>query len=181
MKSSKQIIVDFIVAELKIGNFNSFTTQIPTNEYYVYALINPLTNSVFYIGKGKGKRVLSHQKDFTTNKYKAELIFDLKQKGHNYNYIIVDNFTNEKDAFALEYLLINQLANQLTNISCAKQKAKSMWAEKVNQSIILEAKKRVKFLKSNGVEIIKNVVLFNNELYSTKIYRANILGQFVPV
>ena len=30
------------------------------NEFYVYELIDPRTNSVFYIGKGKGKRVFQH-------------------------------------------------------------------------------------------------------------------------
>ena len=28
--------------------------------YYVYALIDPRTNKVFYIGKGKGNRIYAH-------------------------------------------------------------------------------------------------------------------------
>jgi hypothetical protein len=28
--------------------------------YYVYLLVNPLNGKVFYVGKGKGKRSLSH-------------------------------------------------------------------------------------------------------------------------
>ncbi len=31
--------------------------------HYVYALVNPLDDRIFYVGKGKGQRVLSHLKD----------------------------------------------------------------------------------------------------------------------
>lgn len=33
-----------------------------TKRYYVYCLINPRDNQVFYIGKGVGNRVFSHEK-----------------------------------------------------------------------------------------------------------------------
>jgi hypothetical protein len=33
-------------------------------EYYVYALVDPIDNSIFYIGKGKRKRYLAHVKQF---------------------------------------------------------------------------------------------------------------------
>ena len=35
------------------------------NEYYVYALIDPRDKSFFYIGKGKGKRYLEHEKNIS--------------------------------------------------------------------------------------------------------------------
>lgn len=31
--------------------------------YYVYAYVSPLDNQIFYVGKGKGLRVLSHLSD----------------------------------------------------------------------------------------------------------------------
>ena len=31
--------------------------------YYVYALINPINNKPFYIGKGKENRVFSHKEE----------------------------------------------------------------------------------------------------------------------
>ena len=32
-----------------------------TNKYYVYHLINPISNNVFYVGKGCGKRIYTHE------------------------------------------------------------------------------------------------------------------------
>jgi hypothetical protein len=32
-------------------------------KYYVYCLVNPRDNKIFYIGKGKGNRVFQHAKD----------------------------------------------------------------------------------------------------------------------
>lgn len=41
--------------------------------YYVYAYVNPLDNQIFYVGKGKGRRVLSHLKETATSRKVATL------------------------------------------------------------------------------------------------------------
>ena len=43
---------------------NAFNQQtIESLAYYVYALIDPRDNRIFYIGKGKGNRIFQHAKD----------------------------------------------------------------------------------------------------------------------
>lgn len=43
---------------------NSFDQRtIEALAYYVYALVDPRDNKIFYIGKGKGNRVFLHAKD----------------------------------------------------------------------------------------------------------------------
>ena len=41
--------------------------------YYVYLYINPLTDSIFYVGKRKGGRVLSHLND-ESDSNKAQMV-----------------------------------------------------------------------------------------------------------
>ena len=45
----------------KINGFNQRTIE--SLAYYVYALIDPRDNRIFYIGKGKGNRIFQHAKD----------------------------------------------------------------------------------------------------------------------
>ena len=44
-----------------INTFNQRTIE--ALAYYVYALVDPRDNKIFYIGKGKGNRVFQHAKD----------------------------------------------------------------------------------------------------------------------
>ena len=44
-----------------VDAFNQCTIE--ALAYYVYALIDPRDNKIFYIGKGKGNRVFQHAKD----------------------------------------------------------------------------------------------------------------------
>ena len=81
------------------------------NEYYVYALIDPRNNQYFYIGKGKGKRYLSHLKtnnsDF--NQTKLDKIKEIKASGYEVKIEILFPNINEETAFELEKILIYKL------------------------------------------------------------------------
>jgi hypothetical protein len=91
-------------------------------EYYVYILIDPRNNEVFYIGKGCGSRVLSHEIDAekNDNSNKLKRINDIKASGNNVIKTIFSQHLSEEQAFDDEAKLINfykmNFPNQITNI-----------------------------------------------------------------
>lgn len=89
---------------------NELNEIIPKDKYYVYTLINPIDNSIFYAGKGINKRVLSHFKlnrngnVFINDKIKLIYSYGLKPL-----YNIVYSDFNEKNVFKKESEIIKQL------------------------------------------------------------------------
>ena len=94
--------------------------------FYVYALVDPRDNKIFYIGKGTGNRVFQHEicavnEDADTLKY--ERIRDIKEAGQEVKHYIIRHGMTEEEAFLVESVLINvftydafNLEKQLTNI-----------------------------------------------------------------
>ena len=93
------------------------------NGFYVYALIDPRNNQVFYIGKGIGNRVFSHEiesgKSPKSEKAKLKRIQEIEAAGFDVKRIIITWSMTESEAFAAEAALINMLsflsADMLTN------------------------------------------------------------------
>lgn len=83
------------------------------NGFYVYALVDPRTNKVFYIGKGTGNRVFSHEiesgKSRESEKKKLQLIREIEDSGYSVRRLIVNWGLTESEAFAAEATLINLL------------------------------------------------------------------------
>ena len=81
------------------------------NEYYVYALTDPRNDQYFYIGKGKGKRYLSHLKtnkrDF--NITKLAKIKEIQASGCEVKIEILFANIDENTAFELERIIIYKL------------------------------------------------------------------------
>lgn len=79
--------------------------------YYVYALIDPRDNKVFYIGKGVGDRVFNHEieseKSPVSEKIKLQTISSIENSGLNVKKIIINWGLTESEAFASEASLIN--------------------------------------------------------------------------
>jgi hypothetical protein len=89
--------------------------------FYIYLLVDPTDNSIFYIGKGKGKRAEQHFKDFKRrhidNSAKAEVIRQIVKFGHKPEVYYLQDQLTEEDAFSIERFMIRALKNFLTNIS----------------------------------------------------------------
>lgn len=93
-------------------------TVIKALGYYVYLYIHPLDGQIFYIGKGKGNRVLDHLKD-TGDSRKAKIIQELVTQGLEPQIeILIHGLENEALAYQVEAAAIDllgkqQLANQV--------------------------------------------------------------------
>lgn len=91
------------------------------NEYYVYGLIDLRNNSIFYIGKGKGKRVFQHFKekeDCHSNTEKLKLITDLQKEGLEVKHILIGEKLSEDAALLLERLLIYRIGRKIFDEGC---------------------------------------------------------------
>ena len=94
------------------------------NGYYVYALIDPRNDKVFYIGKGTGNRVFSHEiesgKSPESEKKKLRKIRDIEEGGYSVKRLIVNWGMSEDEAFMAEATLIN-LLNCMPNIQLTNE------------------------------------------------------------
>lgn len=96
------------------------------NGFYVYALVDPRNDKVFYIGKGTGNsgkgtgnRVFSHEaesgKTPMSEKEKLQKICEIEKDGFSVKRIIVNWGLSEQEAFIAEATLIN-LLNRMPDI-----------------------------------------------------------------
>lgn len=87
--------------------------------FYVYALVDPRDNSVFYIGKGTGNRIFSHENEYKKSdkfeKNKLKKIHEIENSGFAVKRIIINWGLSEEEAFVAEASLIN-LLKYLPNI-----------------------------------------------------------------
>lgn len=78
--------------------------------YYIYALVDPINDVPFYIGKGKDRRAWAHLKlgkNDSTNKKKNAMIQNIRMLGFEPRIdIFVESLEDEDYAYKLEYQLI---------------------------------------------------------------------------
>jgi hypothetical protein len=84
--------------------------------YYVYAYVNPINDTIFYIGKGKGKRVLSHLQD-TSKSDKVAALRQIATAGRQPAiHIMAHGLKDEETALRVEGAVIDALGlPSLTN------------------------------------------------------------------
>ena len=105
--------------------------------YYVYFLIDPTTQEIFYVGNGKGNRVSNHVKNAINgnidNAEKHKRITKIISDGVKVQEFIFEHYDVERDAFACEkffieairYLGITNIANGvMTNEEKESEQAK---------------------------------------------------------
>ena len=95
-------------------------------KYYVYVLINPRDNKIFYVGKGKANRVFSHIDESIENPRKTEkleTIRAIKNNNEEVKHFIIRHGLEENEAFLVESVLIDFLTfkdfaevSKITNI-----------------------------------------------------------------
>jgi hypothetical protein len=85
--------------------------------YYVYTLIDPITKSPFYIGKGKGKRMYTHLKENYNESRKYKRISIIRELGFEPYPEIIYETQDENDAYNTEYLFINYCVANKINIT----------------------------------------------------------------
>ncbi|OQA44659.1 MAG: hypothetical protein BWY52_01557 [Chloroflexi bacterium ADurb.Bin325] len=78
--------------------------------YYVYLLIDPEANTVFYVGKGTGNRIFAHLNaalTMPTASDKLDRIRGIQAKGLTVEHVVLRHGLSEKEAFEVEAALID--------------------------------------------------------------------------
>ncbi len=100
----------------KTNTFNQQTIE--SLAYYVYALVDPRDNRIFYIGKGKGNRVFQHAKDSLNEddtSLKLDIIRSILQEGKQVGLYVLRHNLTEEVAFIVESTLIDLLTYRKFN------------------------------------------------------------------
>lgn len=85
-------------------------------KYYVYLYIHPITEEIFYVGKGQGNRVFAHLDD-PKESAKTQMIWEIQSQGLKPRIeILIHGIEDEKTAFRVESSIIDLLGlHNLTN------------------------------------------------------------------
>lgn len=117
---------NFCLAYLETGNAyiamseSGIKRSKPVDGFYVYLLIDPANGEIFYVGKGKGKRMHDHELDAKAgriaNVKKHQRIVSVLDKGHQVDKIVFHSCSSEAEAFGVERIMIVRLHEGLTNM-----------------------------------------------------------------
>ena len=143
------------------------------NGFYVYALIDPRNNKVFYIGKGKGNRIFEHEDELNV-KEKNHVIQSIKKDGYEVKKVIVSWNMTEDEAFKVEASLIN-LFNYCSN-DCLTNIVSGHHIHEALEVSEFEMRYAAVPLKENDIKhnilVIKINKLYNRKMTEKDLYEA---------
>ena len=93
-------------------------TVIEALQYYVYCLVDPRDNKIFYVGKGYGNRVFNHAADSLNenlDSLKLNTIRDICKEGLQVGYYIIRHGLSENEAYIVESALIDVITYEQFN------------------------------------------------------------------
>jgi hypothetical protein len=87
--------------------------ELPKYGYYTYFLINPIDGHIFYVGKGKDRRMYCHVRNSINckvdNVHKHKKITEAHSQGFKVIECVFSHHELEKNAYAVERILIDKL------------------------------------------------------------------------
>ena len=139
-------------------------------KYYVYILIDPRDNKVFYIWKWKWNRIYSHLNwaiKWDKPSEKINQILEILHLGHQIKHYIVRHWLTEKEALEVEGALIDyHWKNNLTN--------QVLWHNSNERWIMDMTEININY-DAKEVDIKDNVILINiNSLYYFWIWKKDL-------
>lgn len=169
----EEYLIDLNATQAAIRAGYKFSEDL--SEAYVYFLIDPRDNKIFYVGKGRRKRISCHVRDAKNgsgdNGIKNALIMEILSSGHVVKEVVFASGFNDKNALLLERVLIRSLRDYgLTNI--AQGSVPSSASVSAKAAILLSKLKTYdEWIKTAGEESIAMVLrLFG----STKVFYGDI-------
>lgn len=139
--------------------------------YYVYLLIDPTNNKVFYVGKGHGNRINQHVlgalDENLKETEKIKRIREIEKAGFEVKSYILRHELSEKEAFEVESAIIDLLGKEnLTNI------VKGRHSEDKGRMTLEDIK--IKY-EAEEAEINEQIILINiNKRYDRKMNKKEI-------
>lgn len=92
---------------------NSFSQSVIENiAHYVYVLVDPRNNKIFYVGEGQGNRVFNHVQDAidgVRDSLKLDTIREILSEGLKVKHYIIRHGLSQEVAFEIESTLIDIL------------------------------------------------------------------------
>lgn len=143
------------------------------HKHYVYALVNPIDQKIFYVGKGTGNRVSDHIDEALDNTEKEtaklNLIREIQSSGKKALQYIIRSSLSENEAFFLKACLIDvlkfkdfNLNTMLSNIVLGHHRDKEKLLIEQFKTTIVTTDELNSFYKTEPLTVFKHKVMAIN-------------------